>query len=216
MLTKDGKVKLTEAGAEALNAWVRRTGAGLSDLAGAMGTNQMLPSRALRRQGWLTLEQAGRLVAFIGGEITAEQLFGSDRAGAVPTYPLRVRAPRVPVRLVLDAPTPATGATPPEDDDGPPSIDELRRLGRKGLRRLEQLVDEDQSAATAAAKSAHRLVKSWVVAEAAEQERAKAGAVKEVDLIQKFEALLYHARRTVEEDERKAALVAVAPVEGTP
>ena len=87
----EGKVQLTERGCEALAAWMKLRHIQKTDLADAMGTNQMAPTRMLKRQGFLTLEQAGRLVAFAGGELTAEQLVGADRSAAVPTYPLKVR-----------------------------------------------------------------------------------------------------------------------------
>ena len=203
----DGKVKLTESGAELLAGWVKRTGITLADLAEAMGTNQMLPSRVMRRQGWLTLEQAGRLVAFAGGELTAEMLVGMERAGAVPFYPPRQRkvVPAAPSRPLTSPAVPGAPVQPESDDDGPPSIEELRRLGHKGLQRLERMVDDDTAAATAAAESAHRLVKNWMAAEEMEREKDKAAAVKEIDLIQKFETLLFHARRQAEEAEKAAA-----------
>jgi hypothetical protein len=209
----EGKVKLTESGASALRAWTQRTGAGLADLAEAMGTNQMAPSRAMKRQGWLTLEQTGRLVAFAGGELTAEMLVGMERAGAVPVYPPRARrAAPLPVQA---AAAPSPSSTPPvdsdADEDGPPSIEELRRLGRKGLKRLEALVDANDTAATASAESAHRLVKGWIAAEELERAKEKEGAVKEVDLIQKFETLLYHARRAAAEAETAPAAPAKEP-----
>lgn len=206
----EGKVKLTESGAKALSAWAARSGVTLVALGEVMRTHAMAASRALRRQGCLTLEQVGQVVAYSGGELTAEMLVGLERAPGIPRYPLRQRTAQAAGPLPMQeapaaAAAPSTGGSSragDDDDDGPPSIEELRRLGRKGLRRLEMIVDSNDSAATAAAESAHRLVKSWIAAEEAERERAKGASVKEVDLIEKFNGLLYNARRQAEEAEK--------------
>lgn len=199
MRTKhEGKLKLTEPGADALRTWMRRRGVSLAELAQAMETNQMAPGRALKRQGWLTLEQVGRLVAFCGGEVTAAQLVGLDCAAAVPVFPLRQRAPAPPA----PASPPAALAVDDEDDEDPAGLERMRRLGKKGLAALERMVDSPDAAATAVAESAHRLVKNWLAAEALEADRAKGAVVPEAEVLEKLETLLANARRQAEDAER--------------
>jgi hypothetical protein len=209
-MATEGKVKFTEAGAAALEAWRKRSGVTLVQMAEVMGdgAHAMTATRALKLQAQLTLMQVGRLIAYARGELTAEMLVGLARASAVPVLPMRA-APAPAVAAVVAVPGAALGVPTEADEDGPPGIEELRRLGRKGLRRLEATVDDANSAATAAAESAYRLVKNWIAAEALEREKDKASAVKEVDLIQKFETLLFHARRAAAEEEKAAAPAAV-------
>jgi antitoxin component HigA of HigAB toxin-antitoxin module len=202
-----GRARLTDVGVAVLTAWMKRTGTSGSELAQAMSVNPMRASRALKRQGWLSLEEVGHVVAFAGGELTAEMLVGQERAPAIPTYPLRQRTIAAPpVAAPQGEPQPAV-----ELSDGPPDLEHLRRLGRKGLLTLERMVDDPNTSATAAAESAYRLVKNWLAAEVAEREREKGGAVKEVDLIQKFETLLFHARRRAAEEEAAALTKEPAP-----
>lgn len=160
----------------------------------------MAPGRALKRQGWLTLEQVGRLVAFCGGEVTAAQLVGLDCAAAVPVFPLRQRAPAPPA----PASSPAALAADDEDDEDPAGLERMRRLGKKGLAALERMVDSPDAAATAVAESAHRLVKNWLAAEALEADRAKGAVVPEAEVLEKLETLLANARRQAEDAERAA------------
>lgn len=199
-MARTDKLKLTEPGAEALRSWMRRRGVSLAELAQAMETNQMAPGRALKRQGWLTLEQVGRLVAFCGGEVTAAQLVGLDCAAAVPVFPLRQRA-----GPAATAPSPATHPEALADDDedeDPAGLKRMRRLGKKGLAALERMVDSPDAAATAVAESAHRLVKNWLAAEALEADRAKGAVVPEAEVLEKLETLLANARRQAEDAER--------------
>ena len=201
------KLKFTEPGAEALRTWMRRRGVSLAELAQAMETNQMAPGRALKRQGWLTLEQVGRLVAFCGGEVTAAQLVGLDCAAAVPVFPLRQRArPAPPAPAVA----PAALDAEDEDDEDPAGLERMRRLGKKGLAALERMVDSPDAAATAVAESAHRLVKNWLAAEALAAEQAKGATAPEAEVLEKLETLLANARRQAE-DAEAAASPAVAP-----
>lgn len=231
--TAENKLKLTESGASALRSWMARNSVSLVELGEAIpGGHPMAVSRWCKRQGLLTLEQLGHLVAYSYGELTAEMLVGRDRAPGVPSYPLRQRPPArvsvvsAPVRAAPADGGPGDGGGVPgagrcvavavlsDADEGPPSIEELRRLGRKGLRRLEAVVDNDDSAATAAAEAAYRLVKNWIAAEELERQKEKVASVKEVDLLQKFDTLLYNARRQAEDAARAAAPAVAGAVPG--
>ena len=95
----DGKTKLTETGAAALRAWATRNGVTLVQLGEVLGGHAMTARRAMTREGHLTLEQVGALVAYARGELTAEQLVGLARAPSIPVLPQRpgpVAAPRPP------------------------------------------------------------------------------------------------------------------------
>lgn len=211
------KLKLTEDGARALKAWMARSSVTLVELGEAVpGAHPMAVSRWIKRQGLLTLEQLGHLVAYSCGELTAEMLVGRERASGVPTYPPRQRPGRGAVQVerpAAGAPR-AASAVDASEDDGPPSIEELRRLGRKGLTRLEAVVDDEGSATTAAAEAAYRLVKNWIAAEELEREKEKAADVTETDLIAKFETLLFHARRRAEELEQAESAGEIASEQG--
>ena len=189
---KEGKVKLTEPGAEALAAWMKRgPGRKPADLADAMGTHGMLPGRALKRQGWLTLEQAGQLVAFAGGELTAEQLFGSDRAGAVPVYPPRQR--KAPAR---PAPAPAAAPTPGVD----PDLAELDETSAGSdlpatKRVLVALRDNPEIADGTRVAAAKALAIIVLQEEKIRTMRGDRATVDRTTLREKMQALLFQARR---------------------
>jgi hypothetical protein len=124
--TKD-KLKLTEPGADALRAWMRSRGWTLERLASESGMpHAMACSRALRRQGALTLEQIGRVVALAGGELTAAQLVGLDLAAAIPSLPL------VAQRASASA-APPRPSEPVDDEDPDPGT----ALKDRGDRHLE-------------------------------------------------------------------------------
>lgn len=196
---KGDKLKLTEAGAGALKAWLRRNGVTLAGLAEAMGggAHAMTASRALKRQAWLTLEQAGNVVAFAGGELTAAQLVGMDAAAAVPVLPLRQRRPApapVPPRAPLQdgAPVAELGLDP-----------ELAELDETAAgadlpatkRALVELRDDRQVFAGTRVAAASKLAVIALQEERLKMMRGQRAAVDRASLREKVQALLFHATR---------------------
>ena len=198
----EGKVQLTERGCEALAAWMKLRHIQKTDLADAMGTNQMAPTRMLKRQGFLTLEQAGRLVAFAGGELTAEQLVGADRSAAVPTYPLKVRVRRE-AEVVRPVASVDVGEAPgPDDDDD--------ELADPNVAELERQRDDMDARDSDRQRAAMYLAKLALLKVDQEREHRRVEAVKEVDLIAKFRTLVFNRTEALEREVAASAPSATA------
>jgi hypothetical protein len=194
---KGDKLKLTEAGAGALRAWLQRNGVTLAGLAEAMGggAHAMTASRALKRQAWLTLEQAGNVVAFAGGELTAAQLVGMDAAAAVPVLPLRKRRPMPP------------SAPPAPLQDGAaaelgldPELAELDETAAGAdlpatKRALVELRDDRQVFAGTRVAAASKLAVIALQEERLKMMRGQRAAVDRASLREKVQALIFHATR---------------------
>jgi len=205
------RVRLTEDGARALQAWCKRRDVTLMALGVVVGaTNAMWGRRFLHRQGLATLEQVGAIVGFCGGEVSAAQLVGLDLATAVPVMPLRPLrrigvqpAPAVaPVLGVVAgvvpglAPAPAASAPPPVEAE----VDEYGEPAPptgSSRKTLEYLRDHARSQALRA-DCARRLMQSDAD-EDARHGGAPERAVRDSDLIEKFQTLLHNARRQWEQ-----------------
>lgn len=185
------KLKLTEAGAAALKAWADRRGVTLADLGDAAGTHIMFARRLLRREGLATLEQLGRIVAYCGGELTAAQLVGLELAASVPTFPVRVLPPASPG----SAPAPAAGAIAPgaPPPGAPPAGEEVAQAPAGSSRKTLEWLRDHARSETLRADCAQKLLKLDEAEEGEEEKDAR--PVREVDLIEKFETLLYNCRR---------------------
>lgn len=195
MASNGDKLRLTEAGTAALRAWLRRNGVTLAALADAMGggAHAMTASRALKRQAWLTLEQAGNLVAYAGGELTAAQLFGMDASAAVPVLPLRPRrqAPRPapPPELTADA---STGIDPElEELDESTAGADLPSTKRA----LVEMRDNTNVFPGTRVIAASKLAAIALTEEKLKLMRGQRAAVDRASLREKVQALLFHATR---------------------
>lgn len=133
-MATDGKTKLTESGAAALRAWTQRNGVTLVQLGEVMGggAHAMTARRAMTREGHLTLEQVGALVAYARGELTAEMLVGLARAPSIPVLPMR--APPVAHQV---ATPPAPGASPAGVEDERALVDEAMALFARQMREAQ-------------------------------------------------------------------------------
>lgn len=194
MASNGDKLKLTEAGTAALRAWLRRNGVTLAALADTMGggAHAMTASRALKRQAWLTLEQAGNLVAYAGGELTAAQLFGMDASAAVPVLPLRRRqAPR---------PAPPPELTPDASPGIDPELEELDdSTGGADLpstkRALVAMRDDPNVFPGTRVIAMGKLAAIALTEEKLKLMRGQRAAVDRASLREKVQALLFHATR---------------------
>lgn len=118
MASRQDKLKLTETGAAALRDWLRRRGWTLERLAQAAGLpHAMASSRAIKRQGGLTLEQIAKIVSLAGGELTAAQLVGLELAAAVPVLPVAPPPPRAAPPAVRASPAASPHPAEPADGD---------------------------------------------------------------------------------------------------
>lgn len=208
----DGKVKLTEAGSASLRAWMRAHHFTATNLADLMGTHAMTPGRALRGHAFLSLEQVGRIVARTGGELTAEMLVGMERANAIPVLPVARRAPEpTPPRMVTGAAAPDCGVyVGEEDDDGAFGLPDAKR-------ELLKLVRSGDTAPGVKAGCLFKLAKLSLEEAEREREREKTDGVREVDLLEKFETLLFNARRQAEmgsAEEKASAMASALAVAG--
>ncbi len=201
------RLKLTEQGAEALKTWCARRGVTLVALGAAAGVESaMWARRLLRREGLATLEQVGAIVGFCGGEVTGAQLLGLDLAAAVPVVPLRPLR-RIGVQLsgvkpATDAPARAEGEL---DEDGEP----VPPTG-SSRKTLEYLRDHARSQALKA-DCARRLLQLEVDEEAKHGATEHGAAVRDLDLLEKFQTLLHNARRQWEQVVGRIPAAAGAP-----
>lgn len=215
------KLKLSDTGAEALRSWMARRSVTLVELGDAIpGAHPMAVSRWCKRQGLLTLEQLGHLVAYAAGELTAEMLVGIELASAVPTYPLRQAKRRVVSSTASSAAAgpgvgsgagsgagPGAGsgagfARPASDEqDGEPLPEGVDR--NKAV--LAQLRDDEATAPGVRADCAMKLARLGILEAGAEREKERLEGVREVDLIEKFNTLLFNARRQWSEGRGGAA-----------
>lgn len=197
------RIKLTEDGARALKAWCQRRDVSQVALGAAAGVhNAMWGRRLLRREGLATLEQVGAIVGFCAGEVSAAQLVGLDLATAVPVMPLR------PLRRIGVQPSEATpagaggapGVLPPPPSPGDDEVDEdgepTPPTG-SSRKTLEYLRDHARSQSLRA-DCARRLIQ-LEVDEDAKHGGAPERAVRDSDLIEKFQTLLHNARRQWEQ-----------------
>jgi hypothetical protein len=193
MARKEDTLKLTESGAAAVRAWMLRHGVTLVALAQAAGLpHQMAASRAIKREGRLSLEQVGKLVSHAGGELTAAQLVGMDMAAAIPV--VAVQPPPAP-RPASAPPRATAPALPPEqpepgaeamDDDG---ID-LKSLGSEAL---GVLVEGMRAAAPGSSERRRHadLVRAYVSGKArqAEEKREEPQHVTDDELMRKMQLI---------------------------
>lgn len=195
-MAKEGTLKLTPGGAQALRAWMQRHGVTLAGLAKSAGLpHSMAASRALKLEGRLSLEQVGNLVGCAGGELTAAQLVGLELAAAIPVLPA-VQPPPAPRPASapprVDAPAPPPGQPPgqPEiealDDDG---ID-LKSLGSEAL---GVLVEGMRAAAPGSSERRRHadLVRAYVSGKArqAEEKREEPQHVSDDELMRKMQLI---------------------------
>jgi hypothetical protein len=211
------RVRLTEDGARALQAWCKRRDVTLMALGVVVGaSNAMWGRRFLHRQGLATLEQVGAIVGFCGGEVSAAQLVGLDLATAVPVMPLRPLrrigvqpAPAVaPVLGVVPGPSaaPAPASAPPSGEAEVDEYGEPAPPTGSSRKTLEYLRDHARSQALRA-DCARRLMQSDAD-EDARHGGAPERAVRDSDLIEKFQTLLHNARR---QWEQLTGTIGVAP-----
>lgn len=93
---KQKGLRLTPKGAASLQAWLVAHGISQTELGVYLGIGQMQSNRIIRRIGLVTTEQVGKVVGFVGGELTAVELVGKPFAAQVPKMPLIDRTPRPP------------------------------------------------------------------------------------------------------------------------
>lgn len=214
MGTDDGRVKLTESGARSLRGWLDREGVTLAQLADVLALpHAMAATRAVRRQGLLSLEQVGRLVAFARGELTAEMLVGLARAPGVPAFPFRavVAPPAAPVAL---PPSPTVVTPAPA---GAVDVEAVARsMTAQNLEVLRHLRDH----ARAEGVRLHAAELLLEVGEGRprqrEPRREVEGPVVEQDLIDKFARLIADAKVRQATPPAAATAAPVAPSVPTP
>jgi hypothetical protein len=203
------RVRLTEDGARALQAWCKRRDVTLMALSVVVGaSNAMWGRRFLHRQGLATLEQVGAIVGFCGGEVSAAQLVGLDLATAVPVMPLRPlrrigvqpMSAAPPVLGVVPGPAPTPAASAVTSGEVEVEVDEYGEPAPptgSSRKTLEYLRDHARSQALRA-DCARRLMQSDAD-EDARHGGAPERAVRDSDLIEKFQTLLHNARRQWEQ-----------------
>jgi hypothetical protein len=183
-----GKVRLTESGAEALKAWMENRGVTLQALGDQTRTHAMWSRRLLRREGaGATLEQIGMVVAYAGGELTAGQLVGLELAAQVP----QLQAIGMP---------PAAGQGGPSAPAGGPT---LARAGAQPEFKIPKGTPKEMLEAalqqTKGETARSKILMRLIDVEQEEREKGAKGAdegvVLDIELVQRFEDLMYHCQR---------------------
>lgn len=207
MASGGDKIRLTESGAAALKAWMETRGVSLSALGEATRTHVMWSRRLIRREGLATLEQVGLIVAYAGGELTAGQLVGLELAAQVPQLQA-IGMPPPTGQVAPSAPAPA-GPTLARQA---PQLFELPRGSPREILEKALLQTRGETARS-------RLILQLIKLE--EDESAKGGGdtsamVTDLELVRRFEDLLFHCQRQwVEADElAKSQAVPEAPAHG--
>jgi hypothetical protein len=177
------KVRLTESGAAALKAWMADHSVSLARLGEGTKTHAMWIKRLVRREGLATLEQIARVVACAGGELTAGQLVGMEIGAHVPQLQaVGLVAPTGQAVPISSAPgtTIARPAPVYEVPKGTP------------VEMLEQAISNTRGD-TARARLIVQLIK--IKEQTAAPKEDGAAIETDLELVRRFEDLLYHCQR---------------------
>jgi hypothetical protein len=192
-----GRVKLTQSGAQALSDWMAAHAATLVELGEACGTHAMAAKRMITLAGRLSLEQVGQVVAFTRGEVSAEALVGCELA---PRVPLVAVAPE-PALPEEAAPVPPTAPHVDSAVGENVDVEELARATTpENIETLRRLRDsaKSQSLRARCALALNEIANG----KPGQRERQEKNEfpVREEELVEKFRKLVLDARARWEKD----------------